>query len=156
MITTTISKNITTEDKKTAEVTPQLSEILAKAFSAQFIQKKFEEKFKEAKTEIDDYVKNNTDGFFVTPGEATVCADGKFTFSERATIKVDTSALLKMINRKEITIAQVLECVSTFKNDELEKSISTKNFDKVHSKSVTSVMTMTANAEFKARMSADF
>ena len=134
----------------------QLQGFLTKAFGEQFLKTKFEDMFKATKSDIESYLKDNDDGFDIEAGKSVKSEEGMFYYTESDRYAIDKDALIEMIEAGEVTLAQVLTCVSTFKNDELEKAISSKNFAIISKKSVTKSLTLKANAEYKAKLEEDF
>lgn len=145
--------------KKKGEVAaPQLpaklGSLLTKAFGEQFLQKKFDDNFKETKGEIEAFLV--AEDFDITIGKSTTCPEGAFNYIERKTIAVDKDKLIDLITSKKVTLAQVLACVSTFKNEDLEKAISTPEFAKITSESTSKSLQLRANAAYKSKMEDEF
>lgn len=132
----------------------KLSGLLTKAFGEQFLSDKFEKNFKATKVEIEDYLK--TGDFDIETGKAVKCEEGSFYYTERNTVTVDKDALIDLVESGKISLAQVLACVSTFKNEELEKAISTSKFKEISTVKTSASLTLKGNAEYKAKMEADF
>jgi hypothetical protein len=142
------------EEKSVPQIPSKLQGLLTKAFGEQFLSDKFDKKFKETKVEIEDFLKAGE--FDITKGTATPCAEGTFNYVERNTVTVDKDALIEMVESGAVSLAQVLACVSTFKNEELEKAISTSKFKEISSVKTTASLTLKGSAEYKAKMEADF
>lgn len=145
--------------KKKGEVAaPQLpaklGSLLTKAFGEQFLAKKFEDNFKETKSDIEGFLV--TEDFDITVGKSTICPEGAFNYVERKTLVVDKDKLIELIESKKVTLAQVLACVSTFKNEDLEKAISTVEFAKIATESTSKSLQLRANAAYKSKMEEDF
>ena len=144
------------EVKATAQLPAKLQSLATKAFGEQFLQKKFEDHFKATKSEIEEYLETNSDGFSIDTGKATACEEGTFNYIERTTITVDKDKLIEMVANKEISLAQILACVSTFKNEDLEKAITTSRFKEITTSKTSASLTLKANREYKAKMEAEF
>lgn len=144
------------KDEVKQSLPSQLQGLLTKAFGEQFLKTKFEDMFKATKSEMEKYLNDNDDGFDIEAGKAVKSAEGSFYYTETERCSIDKDALIAMVEAKEITLAQVLMCVSTFKNEELEKAISTKKFEEIAKKSITKSLTLKANAEYKAKLEEDF
>jgi len=144
--------------KKDEVVAPQLpaklGSLLTKAFGEQFLAKKFEDNFKETKGDIEEFLLK--EDFDITVGKSTTCPEGAFNYIERRTLAVDKDKLIGLIESKKVTLAQVLACVSTFKNEDLEKAISTVEFAKLATESTSKSLQLRANAAYKSKMEDDF
>jgi len=144
------------EELSKPQIPAKLQALVTKAFGEQFLKTKFEDKFKETKGEIEGYLSSNSDGFDIEAGKSVKCDEGSFYYTETNRVSIDKDKLIDMVTAGEINIAQVLACVSTFKNEELEKAISSAKFKEIAKTTTSNSLTMKANAEFKAQMEADF
>jgi hypothetical protein len=144
------------EERSQFNLPAKLQNLVTKAFGEQFLKDKFEKKFKDTKADMEAYLSSNEDGFDIEAGKSVKCEEGSFYYTERNTISVDKDALIDLVESGKISLAQVLACVSTFKNEELEKAISTSKFKEISSVKTSASLTLKANAEYKAKMEADF
>ena len=65
-------------------------------------------------------------------------------------------AISKMVEDGDISIEQILACISGFNAENLEKSISSAIFVKVATSKVTESLTFRAHGDFKAKCESEF
>lgn len=144
------------EDKKTSNVLPgDLDNMVHKAFTEQFLSSKYEELFKDSKAEVLKYIESS-DEIEITQGEGFKTEYGSIILSQRTTCKIDKDKLAQLVADGELTVDQLLACVSTFKNEDLEKTLSSSVFNDLAEKSSSDTFTWKATTDFKAECAAQF
>lgn len=144
------------EDKASARVLPgDFDELLHKAFTEQFLSSKYEELFKDTKAEVLTYIKA-TDEFEVNEGEGFKTEYGSIILSKRKNISVDKSKLAQLVEDGVLTVDQLIGCVSTFKNEDLEKTISSLKFKDISTMNTSETFTFKGTTDFKASCDAQF
>lgn len=136
------------------ELPENIDQLSLKAFTEQYLKTRYEECFKETKVEL--FAAIESSDLELTIGESFKTKYGTILISETKRKKVDNDKLIDLINKGKISIEQVLACVSTFKNEELEKTLSTPIFEKVSTFEITQSTVMKSNAEFKAQCETQF
>ncbi len=136
------------------ELPANIDALALKAFSEQFLKTRYEDEFKATKEDLFKAIE--TSDMEITVGEGLKCKYGSIIISDTTRKKVDNDKLIELIHAGKVTLEQVLACVSTYNNEELEKSISSKVFEKISTSNVTRSTTLKANAEFKAKCDAQF
>lgn len=134
----------------------KLSKLLEKGFTEQFMSARFEELFKETKTEVVEYLENNEDGFDADLGKGFKCDQGTVIYTSRSTISVDKDKLIELVKSGRVSLEQVLATVSTFKNEDLEKTLSTPVFKEISTSKSSESLTFRGSAEFKAKLDEEF
>lgn len=142
-------------DKQSVELPEAFDKLLLKGFTEQFLSAKYEEIFKETKAEVLDYIDKSED-VEITQGEGFKCEYGSIILSERSNYKYDKDKLAELVKDGTITVDQLLQCVSTFKAEELEKTLSTSVFKEVAEKSASQTFTFKATGDFKAKCEENF
>ena len=112
--------------------------------------------YKDTKGNVLTYLDSNSDGFNIDKGVGFKCDYGSVTFAGREKINVNPDALAKLIEDGEITIHQVLACLSSdaFKKDETVATLA-GHFDKVVTITETEGLTFRATSEFKEKCAAE-
>lgn len=136
------------------ELPRNIDQLSLKAFTEQFLTKKYEDTFKETKGELLAAIE--VSDLELTMGESFKTKYGTILINETTRKKVDNDKLIDLVMSKKISIEQVLACVSTFNNEELEKTLSTPVFNKIVTPSTTQSTTLKANAEFKKKCEEEF
>jgi hypothetical protein len=144
-----------TDETATASLPPKLDRLLRKGFTEQFLSAKYEDEFKATKAEAKLFIEGSED-VELTIGTSLKSPYGSIVVSERTNISIDKDALIAMVEAGEIEVAQILSCVSTFKNEELEKTLSSAVFAKVASKSNSETFTWKATSDFKAKCAEEY
>lgn len=136
------------------ELPANIDTLALKAFTEQFLAKRYDDEFKTTKEEM--FKQLDESSLEITVGEGLKTKYGSITIMDTNRKKVDNDKIIELVKAGKLTIEQVLACVSTYNNEELEKSISTKVFEKVATVTTTRSTTMKANAEFKAKCESQF
>jgi len=144
------------EDKASTRVLPgDFDELLFKAFTEQFLSSKYDDLFKDTKADVLKYIEK-TDEFEINEGEGFKTEYGSIILSSRRNISVDKSKLAKMVEDGALTVDQLLACVSTFKNEDLEKTVSTTKFQEISTVNTSQTFTFKGTTDFKASCDAQF
>jgi hypothetical protein len=144
------------EDKPASNVLPgELDNMVHKAFTEQFLSSKYDDLFKDSKAEVLAYIEGSDD-IEITQGEGFKTEYGSIILSERKNIAIDKSKLAGMIEAGELTVDQLLACVSTFKNEDLEKTLSSSKFAEISTKTATQTFTFKSTGDFKAQCETEF
>lgn len=142
--------------KSEINIPAKLDKLLERGFTEQFMSSKFEELFKGTKKLVLAYIDKNDDDFNigVGKGEGVSCDYGKIGYRATNYVSVDHDKLLALVKAGTITVDQLVECVSKFDNDSLEKTITTAKFKEITTVKTTESLCFTGSAEFKAEMEA--
>lgn len=143
--------NRKTNKKVAVNLPAKLGELCMNGFALQQCRDIFGKDFKAVGEDIKDYLENNTDGFTVDMGVGFPTDMGKVTFTERSNWSVDTDKLEAMVANGDISVAQLIACVSTWKASDLEKTLGTNAFDTVADNNPTEYLTLRANSEYKVQ-----
>lgn len=141
-----------TKEKESTNLPDRLAKLLEKGFTEQFMSSKFEELFKETKKDVVGYLESNEDGFDADLGKGFKCEQGTVIYTSRTNVSVDKDKLVQLVEEGKLSVGQLIACISTFKNEDLEKSLSTPVFNEVAKKSSSESLTFRGSAEFKAEM----
>lgn len=143
-------------DKKESNVLPgELDNMVHKAFTQQFLSSKYETLFKDSKAEVLAYIEKSDD-IEITQGEGFKTEYGSIILSSRTTVKIDKDKLAELVADGTISVEQLLGCVSTFKNEDLEKTLSSSVFDSLAEKTSSDTFTWKATGDFKSDCDAQF
>jgi hypothetical protein len=142
-------------DKQSVELPAEFDSLVLKAFTEQFLSAKYDDLFKESKAEVLGYIEKSDD-IEITEGEGFKTEYGSIILSSRSNYKYDKDKLAELVNDGTITVDQLLQCVSTFKAEELEKTLSTTVFNSVAEKSASQTFTFKATGDFKAKCEENF
>lgn len=140
------------KEKETINLPAKLESMLEKGFTEQFMASKFEELFKATKSDVKAYLEKNEDGFEVDLGKGFKCEQGTVIVTSRGNVQIDRDKLVELVESGKLSVGQLVACISTFKNEDLEKSLSTSVFDSIATRSNTESLTFRASAEYKAQM----
>jgi len=139
------------KDKAAPELPAELDDLCLRGFTFQQLCDAYEEKFKTVKGKVETYLKT-TDDFEVTEGEGFKTPYGSIIYMGRSTNKYDNDAIIELIKSKKVSLEQVLSCVTGYKADELEKTLSSAVFETVCTKTETKSLTFRASSEFKEKV----
>jgi hypothetical protein len=144
-----------TEPTAVPKLPAKIDDLLQKAFTEQFLCNKYEEMFKETKSDVLTEIESSTD-IEITQGEGFKTPYGSIILSERTNYKYDKDKLAALVDSGALTVDQLLQCVSTFKAEDLQKTLSTAVFETVVTPSTTETFTFKATSDFKSKCEADF
>ena len=145
------------ETKIQVSIPAQLDDLAQKGFTFQQLSSIYEEKFKETKGDLEDYL-SKTKEIEVTDGKSIDTPYGKICYqgNARPSYEYNTDKLVALIERGDVTLDQILACVSSFKTEDLQKTIG-KKFDEVATlKPSKPSIRFTATPEFKSEMKEKF
>lgn len=144
------------ESKPSTNVLPgDLDTLVHRAFTEQFMSSKYDDLFKGSKAEVLQYIEKSDD-IEITQGEGFKTEYGSIILSERKNISIDKDKLAELVSDGTISVEQLLACVSTFKNEDLEKTLSTGTFNDIATKSASQTFTFKATGDFKAQCELEF
>lgn len=126
----------------------QISELVKKGFTEQQMSSIYEDKFKDTKAQALKLIEES-DQVTLTVGEAIKTEYGSINLIETDRKSIDKDKLIKMVEDGEISIVDVLSCVSTFKNDDLEKTLGKRLFDTVATSSISKSFTWKISPDYK-------
>lgn len=126
----------------------ELNELLKKGFTEQQLKSHYEDMFKETK-EIALKLVEASSEVTLEVGTALKSKFGSINIVETNRPSIDKDKLIELVESGKVSIVDVLQCVSTFKNDDLEKAISTKLFSEIATDNVGKSFTWKISPEFK-------
>lgn len=146
-----IKRSKTADVKKSIPV--KLADHCKKAFTSDAMAKFFEAHAKEGKAGIISYLENNDDGFELdlTVAKSFDCDEGKVSYATRKRFDYDADAILSLIKSGALTVETLLNCISTFKDKDLQNALGS-NFAKVSNEGSTEFLQLKANEGFKAKI----
>ena len=123
------------------------------AFTADAFSKFFDAQAKEGKDGIKSYLENNDDGFELdlTVAKSFDCEEGKVTYATRKRFDYDADKLVALIKSGAINIETFINCISTFKDKDLQMALGSK-FDQVATEGYTEFLQLKATDAFKDRI----
>jgi hypothetical protein len=139
-----------TKEPSKPQLPPALDEMLLKGFTEQFMKDHYDKAFKETKEEVETYLETNTDGFNIEKGVGFKSDYGSVTYTGRENLSVDKDKLLELIEKGELTVAQVFASISTWKKDALQGTLAGHYADVV-TINETEYLTFKASGEFKEK-----
>jgi hypothetical protein len=142
-------------DEKPDQLPPELERLLKRGFTEQFLRDKYDAIFKETKAETLGYIEGSEE-VEITIGKSLKSPFGSIILSEPVRCSIDKDKVIEMIEAGIVSVAQVLSCVSTWKNDELEKTLSSSVFNEVATKTTSQTFTFKATPEFKEKCESEF
>lgn len=124
-----------------------------KAFTFDAFAKFFEAQAKEGKDGIKAYLESNADGFELdlTVAKSFDCEEGKVTFATRKRFDYDADKLIDLIKNGTVNIETVINCISTFKDKDLQTALGSK-FDLIATEGYTEFLQLKATEAFKAKV----
>ena len=134
--------------KEEASLPQDLDNLCQKGFTFQQLAAAYEDAFKAVKGDVEEYLKTS-DEVDVTEGEGVKTPYGSIIYMGRSFYKYDNDAIINLVKKGKVSIEQILSCVSGFKAEELEKTLSSGVFETVATKSETKSLTFRASNEFK-------
>ena len=140
----------TAKKRPVVNLPPELDVLVTDGFALQQCRDIFGRDFKDVGEKIKEYLETNKDGFTIDMGVGFACEQGKVTYTERSNWKVDEAALEQALANGDITISQLLACVSTWKASDLEKTLGTTKFDTIAANNPTEYLTLRATNDYKA------
>lgn len=143
------------EEKTPIQIPENIDKLLLKGFTEQFLRDKYGDMFDDTKKEVLSLIKDSEE-LEITQGEGFKCNQGSIIISERTSYKYDKDAIAELVENGTVTVQQLLECVSTFKNEDLIKTLSQKVFDKLATKNVSETFTFKATPDFKQKCEDQF
>lgn len=140
-----------------AELPPELDSLVRRGFTEQFMSDKFERLFKETKEEVLAKIEKS-DEVELTKSTALKTKYGSINLIEINKKTIDKDALFEHLATlpKDKILALLVNAVSTFNNDNLEKELSREVFEKIATVSTFDQFKFTATSDFKAQCEAEF
>ena len=144
-----------TDVKDVAALPAAFDQMLKIGFTQQFLSARYDDQFKDTKKEVLAYIAKS-DEIEITQGEGFKCPYGSIILSERSSYDYDKENLAALVESGKLTVEQLLGCVSTFKAEDMIKTLSQKVFDTVATKKSTDTFTFKATSDFKAKCESEF
>lgn len=127
----------------------EIEDLVKKGFTEQQMSSYYEDQFKATKTEALDLIKKSED-ITIEVGTALKTEYGSINLVERETKVIDKDKLISLVDAGKISIVEVLSCVSTFKNEDLEKALGTSTFKTLATVNVGQSFTWKISPDYKA------
>lgn len=127
----------------------EIEDLVKKGFTEQQMSSYYEDQFKATKTEALDLIKKSED-ITIEVGTALKTDYGSINLVERETKVIDKDKLIALVDAGKISIVEVLSCVSTFKNEDLEKALGTSTFKTLATVNVGQSFTWKISPDYKS------
>lgn len=130
------------------ELPANIEDLIKKGFTEQQMSSYYEDEFKATKAEALNLIEKSS-AITIEVGTALKTEFGSINLVERETKSIDKNKLIELYESGKISIVEVLSCVSTFKNDDLEKAMGSALFKTVATISVGQSFTWKISPDYK-------